>query len=477
MKKILFFLITILGITFFQNINVFASTANFYEGEYINGIYMNKRAQGSKTIYYQKARFFRQTGTNTPAYCIEPFNFFSENGSYQSTVNPNNLTAYQKERISKIAHFGYGYPGRTEEKWYAITQMMIWKEADPNGDFYFTDKLNGTRINAYVEEMNQINNSIYLNDITPSIIGKEYKLVEGESLNITDTNNVLNNYVVSNNIFKIENNKLQTNKLKEGVYETNIIKNNNIHNSPVIFYQSPTSQDLVIMGDIDNKNFNIKVKVIKTSIEITKIDSITKDTKPTGDAKLENAIYQIYDSNLKEIDKITIDENCKGMLNNLKFGKYYIKEIKPGTGYTLDDKMYEFEITEDNPNIKLSLENKVIETNIEINKQYGDKEMKSEPNITFEIYDKNNNLVKTIITDEFGEAKFTLPYGKYKVKQINSTKGYQKVDDFEIIIDSNKDQTFNLTDIKIKVPNTGIDNNNLLNIIGILIFICLKKLV
>ena len=103
--------------------------------------------------------------------------------------------------------------------------------------------------------------------------------------------------------------------------------------------------------------------------------------------------------------------------------------------------------------------------------------MKSEPNITFEIYDKNNNLVKTIITDEFGKAKFTLPYGKYKVKQINSTKGYQKVDDFEIIIDSNKDQTFNLTDIKIKVPNTGIDNNNLLNIIGILIFICLKKLV
>ena len=221
LKKVLFFLITILSIFLFKDINVYASTANFYEGSYIDGIYMNKREHGSNTIYYQKARFFRETGTNKTAYCIEPFNFFNENSTYTSTLNPANLSAYQKERISMIAHFGYGYYNHTSDKWYAITQFMIWQAADPTGDFYFTDSLNGTRIERFTSEISEINNLINNYNTIPSIASKEYTLVEGEGFSVEDSNHILNNYVSNNTNFKIENNKLIGKDLKEGHYHIN----------------------------------------------------------------------------------------------------------------------------------------------------------------------------------------------------------------------------------------------------------------
>ena len=74
----------------------------------------------------RKARFFRKSDTGEAAYCIEPFTFFNENSTYESTLNPYNLSQEQKMRIERIAHFGYGYKNHTDAKWYAITQMMIW---------------------------------------------------------------------------------------------------------------------------------------------------------------------------------------------------------------------------------------------------------------------------------------------------------------------------------------------------------------
>ena len=65
---------------------------------------------------------------------------FNENGTYQETINPSNLSQSQKDRIILIAHFGYNYKNHTEIKWYAITQMMIWQEADTSGRSYFKMK-------------------------------------------------------------------------------------------------------------------------------------------------------------------------------------------------------------------------------------------------------------------------------------------------------------------------------------------------
>ena len=100
MKKIIFILMTIM-LTFICSTKVEAQT-QFYEGEYIDGIYMNKQKTEISAIYYQKARFFRQVGTNQFAYCIDPFIFFTEGSTYEETINPNNLTQQQKKGLQRL---------------------------------------------------------------------------------------------------------------------------------------------------------------------------------------------------------------------------------------------------------------------------------------------------------------------------------------------------------------------------------------
>ena len=465
-KKINVFLMLIVSIFIAKNlvINVKAENANFYEAEYIDNIYMNKYDYQNNYIYYQKARFFRKVGSNQFAYCLEPFRYFNGSSSYYSTTTPRDLTSSQIDRISKIAHFGYGYNNHTEPKWYAITQMMIWREANiGKGDFYFTDSLNGNRIEPFNNEINEINNLINEYSILPSFSNKTYTIVEGNNLVLEDTNKVLNKFKTDN--INKENNKIVLSNLSEGTYIYNLVKEDKLYNKPIIFFQSESSQNIVEIGDITSINTNFKVRVIKTSISLTKIDKDTKTTVPQGNASLDGAIYTLYDENYNKIQDLEIANNTSN-ITNIDFGKYFLKETKSGIGYLLDPNTYEINITDSNNKVELVLENKVIDKKITIEKKYGEENtLKYEKDITFEIYNSNNIKIKTITTDSEGKAEFILPYGEYKLIQINSTEGYKKVEPFTIKIDNTDEETIELKDLKIEVPNTHTDNTLLILII------------
>lgn len=452
MKKIIIFLIVV-TMSLICSTNVHASSS-FYEGEYIDGIYMNKQKANSSTIYYQKARFFRQSGTNRFAYCIDPFVFFQDGSNYEEVITPSNLTETQKEQISLIAYFGYGYKNHTDSKWYAITQLMIWQTAEPNGNFYFTDGLNGPRIEPYNQEINEMNTLITNYKKETSLNNKTYTLVEGEKLSIEDSNQVLSNYKSNNPNFIIQGNKLISDNLIEGEYTIDLIKEEKEHNKPLVFYQSKNSQALMQTGDLKDKKESLKVNVIKTKIEITKIDKDNQSTSPNGEGSLIGTVYSLLDKNNTEIATITINENSIGKLENIPFGIYYLQEKHPGKGYHLDTKKYKLEITDKNPKIYITLENEIIKKKIIIYKTYGENNKIPEANITFAIYNNENKKVATITTDKNGKAEIILPYGNYKIVQENTTDGYHKVNDIEIIITDTKDEIFNLVDYKIKVPNT-----------------------
>lgn len=66
----------------------------------------------------------------------------------------------------------------------------------------------------------------------------------------------------------------------------------------------------------------------------------------------------------------------------------------------------------------------------------------------------NNKLIKTITTNEEGFAEIDLPYGKYKLVQLTTTEGYQKIEPIEFEITTTKEIIFTLKDYKIDVPNT-----------------------
>lgn len=427
---------------------------------------MNKYDYNTHITYYQKARFFRQTNTNEFAYCIEPFTLFNENSSYYSSTNPYNLNESQIDRISKIAHFGYGYSNHKDPKWYAITQFMIW-QISSNGDYYFTDYLNGNRINIFQNEMNEINTLIDNYNKIP-VFEEEYTIISGNSLVLE--NDFSNIKIIGEN-YSLDNNKLTINPTIEGVYTYNLIKEDNIYNKPYIFYESNNSQNLIETGNIPSINTSFKVNILKTEIELTKIDKDTKDIIPKGEASLDGAIYSLYDENNNLIQDLVIEHN-QSIINNLPLGKYYLKEKESGIGYLLDTNIYEINITKEHSKHQVIVENKVIEKTITIEKKYGDTNiLKEEENISFEIYNSKYERISTITTNNLGIASITLPYGTYTIKQINTTEGYNMVDDITITIDNTNNEVLELKDLRIEVPNTSTNSNILVLLIKLLLIL------
>ena len=199
---------------------------------------------------------------------------------------------------------------------------------------------------------------------------------------------------------------------------------------------------------------------------------------------------------MEKIKDIALNDKMEASITsndyNLNYGTYYLKETKTGVGYEQNNEVYEIKFTGDNPIIELTIKNKVIEKEIIIKKLYGDgKLMLNEPNITFEIYDKDNNLVTEITTNQDGLAKLTLPYGHYKIVQKNTTEGYTMIKPFTIFINKeNNEYYYTINDYKIpeeeepkeeisiEVPNTGTnynDNYNLLNLLLPAYYLVKKK--
>ncbi len=467
MKKIKFFLMIVLFL--FIGINANAKTYSFYEAEMIDDVYINRYESSSKTIYYQKARFFRETGTKDFAYCVEPKTKFNEDSSY--SPSELNLSGSQVKKLKEIAHFGYGYKNHTDKIWYAVTQVMLWKETEGDNNVYFTDTLNGNKITKYDYMMDEINKLIKENNILPKFDSNEIYILEGEERSLKDHNNILNNYTNDKNL-QIINNSLVLKDLKEGSYKINLTRKDNNYNNPVLFYINDGSQNLLKTGNLTYLNTSLKVNVVNTSIKITKIDKDTQSDVNSGNSSFKGTKFRLTNKDTNNSIELELTDTNTITRKNEVFGHYVLQEIQPGTGYQLNNNIFEFTIDKDNTSQEIIIENEVIKKKIIIYKTYGTKDKQvSEKNIEFNIFDENNKLIKTIKTNKDGLAEITLPYGKYTIKQLTTTKGYEFSEPIIVNVDNTKEERHHLKDYKIEVPNTKTFHNNILLFILYLILL------
>lgn len=441
-KYCLLFIVLVLGFTVKAN-----AAVKFYEGEYVGTIYINKVKNG--VTHYMRAQFLQKGDDDTIAYCLDPFERFNPSDSYTSGTTYSKITQQNLNKIKLAAYYGYGYSNHTAKKWYAITQLVIWKYADPSGKYYFTDSLNGNKITTYDEEIQELETLINSHYKEPSFSKKTYTIHSGETIVLKDTNGVLKQYnsTVTGGIdVSKTSNQLTIRGEKTGDYKISLKKSAQRFGKNPVFYLTGGAQNLMTAGNIDTINTYLNIKVVGGNLKIIKHDEDNNSCKPSGNASLKGAVYNLYkDEQL--IKTITIDENCEANVENLELGSYILKEVSPGEGYTLDKKEYAFTIDKDHLNKTLTLTNKVIKRKIILTKLYGNKTLsnyKVEPNIKFGVYNDKNEQVLTITTGKDGQATFDLAYGSYTIKQLTSTKNYEFSEDVHVTINENSDEEINI---------------------------------
>lgn len=412
-----------------------------------NNVTLVKEAYDNTYVYYYdsnlgKTRYLHASKYlfgNTPAYCIElgkdisSFNYTMTNSFDGVDISKEDL-----DYIKLVSYYGYNYPGHDTDRYYMAAQGLIWKRL-VRTSIKFTIGFNPDTFHNLSNEETVITVLVNRHKIKPSFDNTSIRITKGKETILEDKNNVLYLYYSDDENVVIDNNRLIIKK--DFDRDKIVLKRHNYTNKEFFLYTSGNSQKMMSSGGITNSTSTLNVELISGSIEIEKHDKDTLRMEPQGEASLDGAIYGLYDYDNNLIDTFVI--GSKNRIDNLPLGRYYIKEISPGEGYLLDDKVYVVQLEEGDLDVKRLVYDEVIKRKLEIFKVYASNEtgfMVGESNIIFDIFDKDDNLVAVLTTDDEGYASTYLVYGTYTVKQYNTTPGYYKVDDFKVTIDQNDER-------------------------------------
>lgn len=417
------------------------------ESEYVSNIYIKKVKPNGYTKY-QQGRFIRRSSDNAFVYCLQPYTAIDNNLPYYDVIREDyekvlGFTKDQWERISLLAYYGYQYNengyDHSNNIWYVVTQVMIWRTTNPESNIYFTSTLNGSKTNKYDSYVQEIENLVANHYTKPSFESNITTSV-GSTITLNDNNNVLSNFKLtstSDNISaSISGNTLSITANNVGEGTITLEKKATKYEIPPIVYFSDHSQNVMRVGAYDPVYSKLTLKVYGGTVTPEKEDVETKTNEAQGEATLGGAVYGIYKEDGTKVGTVTTNEKGTNKSDYLpSLGRYYLLEEKASTGYTLDSTKYYFEITEDNLNPTVKVYEQVIRRDFEITKVYASDETKimtPEVNVKFGVYDKNDKLVSEYTTDEQGNFEFNLPYGTYTVKQLTTTSGHEKIKDFTI---------------------------------------------
>ena len=426
----------------------------------VDNWYYTRRGGGKP---YMSAQWNLYDLDGKTAYCIEP-GVNITTSDYEGAIGWIN-SPYSDEvnrKIQLYGYYGYNYPGHGNLRYRAAAQSLIWEATGGQIIEFWTERYgNGNFINLNAER-NEILRLASTHYEVPTFDSDTKDAVIGETTTFTDTKGILSNFDVvksSDASVSINGNTLSVTPNVVGNI-TVVLKKKTYTQDPTIIFvgKDATSQKMGMFGVDDPVLVRVKLNVVGGSLKINKKDLDTKLSKPQGDATFKNAVYELLDENYNFITDLIIDDSFSAKTDKiLSPNKIYIlREKTASEGYLLDKTEYRVKIDRDNLDIEMDVYEDVIEKTVNIYKVFADGSttiLKGEPNVSFEIYLKSTGeYYKTIKTDEKGFVSVKLPYGKWIFKQVSSTAGFEKVKDFEIVInnDSNEDITKIISNAEIR---------------------------
>lgn len=438
----------------------------------VDNWYYTRRGGGK---HYMSAQWNLYDLDGKTAYCIEPgvnITTFDYEGAIGWINSPYSDEVNRK--IQLYGYYGYNYPGHENLRYRAAAQSLIWEATGGQIIEFWTERYgNGNFINLNAER-NEILRLASTHYEVPTFDSDTKDAVIGETTTFTDTKGILSNFDVvksSDASVSINGNTLSVTPNVVGNI-TVVLKKKTYTQDPTIIFvgKDATSQKMGMFGVDDPVLVRVKLNVVGGSLKINKKDLDTKLSKPQGDATFKNAVYELLDENYNFITDLIIDDSFGAKTDKfLSPNKIYIlREKTASEGYLLDKTEYRFKIDRDNLDIEMDVYEDVIEKTVNIYKVFANGSttiLKGEPNVSFEIYLKSTGeYYKTIKTDEKGFVSVKLPYGKWIFKQVSSTSGFEKVKDFEIVINNDSDEDITKiisnAEIKAKLKLIKVDSES-----------------
>lgn len=439
-------------------------------------VYYTRRGGGKP---YASAQYNTYDMDGKTVYCIEPGVDITIH-EYEGAIGWIN-SPYSEETNRKIqlyGYYGYEYPGHQTMRYRMAAQALIWEETGGQIIEFWTEASGwGDFININYEK-NEILKLVNSHYSAPSFNGDMRSLVIGESVTFTDTSNVLSKY----EIFKtdgatsvINGNTLTVTPNTVGDIKVTLKQKSYTDDPTTIFVGlDGKSQKMGLFGLDDPLYAAVTLNVVGGTLEISKIDYDTNNSVAQGDATLKGAKYELLDENRNHITYLITDEFGSAKTERILAPDktYILREVEASNGYLIDPTEHQVVIGKNNLDLKLNVSEKVMKRGVEVFKVFASGEtgiLTPEPNITFDIYLKSSGqYYDSVTTNSKGYASITLPYGTWVWKQKTTTEHYEKVDDFEVVIDNNSSES--ITKIisnaeitsKLKVVKVDSESNKVL---------------
>lgn len=487
-KKILKrLLLIIVGLFSFMSFNVHAQTDSLRNGNVVDIPYYYTHHRANE-YYWDSFRYITRLSDGEVLYCIQPLVHIDNDAVYD--VKTSNMAAYANiddatfDKIAKIAYYGYSYVkdgiDHSDARWYAAAQMMIWRLADPSVDAYFTHSIRGPRDDSILKtEILEIERLVEEHDQKPVFSDLPKNIYIGDTLTINDEQGILSNYTVSNvkgGIITKSGNTLTLKSQRGNNLNFTLNRNFNYYNEPFSLYYSDSSQMSIRRGNLSPQKLDYKIYVEQGRINICKRDDDTKSKNPLGgDATLQGAVFGLYNMDGTKIMNLTTSSGgCATSSLLSRLGDFYVQEITPSKGYTLNKDKFVVSVTKDNLYPSITIYEKIIKRKIKLIKVYESSlELYPEENITFDfILASTGKKYTSASTNKDGTLELELPYGKYIVRQVNTLEGYNKMDDFEIEVKTENDGDFikyianRPIEARVKVLKKDRDTNEVIKLAG-----------
>ena len=213
-----------------------------------------------------------------------------------------------------------------------------------------------------------------------------------------------------------------------------------------------------VVWDKDTAN-TIENELKKGQIRVIKVD------KDNNEVKLEGVEFEVLDENGNVLEKIITDENGEALTQRYPirdFDKLTLREVETQEDYVLNEEPQTIELTEDEIT-NITFENERIKGFVEITKVDSKDNNKKLEGAKFGLYNENDELIDTLVTDSQGIAVSGELYkGKYYLKELDTGSVYYLLNEntyeFEIV---NNGETIPVeidnepTDITVDVDKEG----------------------